>query len=201
MVGAFRHGVPTACLTLMRLQTGMEGRRTRERWRWTRRDAASDTCQPQQGEFSEQSQQSPLGPVPRSAPMMTPVAHPTPAFTDSASTGQFRAHAPHSMQASRSTILDFWFSMAKTACGHTSTHIPQPTHLSASSAKVTTFRRYRNFKTAASFLIQRDEGGYTEPEYSLPLYFYLPCSLCHKTPPHTNLPASHSPTPTTAEAT
>ena len=35
---------------------------------------------------------------------MTAVAHPTPDFTVMAPEAQFLAHAPHSMQASRSTI-------------------------------------------------------------------------------------------------
>jgi hypothetical protein len=39
--------------------------------------------------------------------LITAVAQPTPDFTLSASTGQFREQAPHSMQASRSAISTF----------------------------------------------------------------------------------------------
>jgi hypothetical protein len=37
-------------------------------------------------------------------PFMIAAAHPTPGVTEIASAGQFIAHAPHSMQASRSRI-------------------------------------------------------------------------------------------------
>jgi hypothetical protein len=62
--------------------------------------------------------------------LITAAAHPTPALTVTASKGQFRLQAPHSMQASR-----FWISTCRvfilnTACGQTSMHIPQPVHFS-----------------------------------------------------------------------
>lgn len=148
--------------------------------------------QPQQVELSEQPRH---GSVPLRAPMMTPVAHPTPAFTDRASAGQFIAHAPHSMQASRSTILAFPFSTTKTPWGQTSSHMPQPVHFSASNSRVTTFRRYRNFKIASSFLMHRDEGRHAG--VSCPSVSELH-SHCGEISFQTNLPASHSPRPTTA---
>lgn len=77
-----------------------------------------------------------------SAALITAVAQPTPALTVTAATGQFRAQAPHSMQLSLSTILALPLSTAKTACGHTVTHIPQPVHFSLLSCRVTTFVKY-----------------------------------------------------------
>jgi len=62
------------------------------------------------------------GSVPLNAPIMIAVAQPTPATTKRASSGQFMAQAPHSIQASRFTIRAFLFSMAKTLCGHTFSH-------------------------------------------------------------------------------
>ena len=76
--------------------------------------------------------------------MMTDVAQPTPDRTESASAGQFRAQAPHSMQASRSAMRALPFSSSKTACGQTLRHIPQPVHFASSSLKVTTSGRYRS---------------------------------------------------------
>ncbi len=58
-------------------------------------------CQLQQEEFSLQSH---AGSVLRNAPIIIPAAQPTPDSTEIASAGQFIAHAPHSMQASRSLI-------------------------------------------------------------------------------------------------
>jgi len=62
------------------------------------------------------------GSVPFNAPMMIVVAQPTPASTKRASSGQFMAQAPHSIQASRFTILAFLFSIVNTPCGHTFSH-------------------------------------------------------------------------------
>ena len=44
---------------------------------------------------------------PESQPERIAAAHPTPGFTEIAFVGQFIAHAPHSMQASRSRIRAF----------------------------------------------------------------------------------------------
>jgi hypothetical protein len=44
---------------------------------------------------------------------MIAAAHPTPGFTEIAFVGQFIAHAPHSMQASRSRIRAFPSGTAK----------------------------------------------------------------------------------------
>jgi len=96
-------------------------------------------------------EQSQLGSVPVSAPMMIAAAHPTPDSTAMASAGQFLAQAPHSMQASRSTIRAFLSSTANTPCGHTVAHIPQPVHFVSSNFNVTTFGRYRRRTTLFSF--------------------------------------------------
>jgi hypothetical protein len=45
---------------------------------------------------------------------MIAAAHPTPGFTEIACVGQFIAHAPHSMQTSRSRIRAFLSTTAKT---------------------------------------------------------------------------------------
>jgi hypothetical protein len=81
--------------------------------------------QPQQGESVEQGQDASLRPNART---ITAVAQPTPALTERAPSAQFRAQAPHSMQASRSTIRALPFCKAKTACGQTVRHMPQPVH-------------------------------------------------------------------------
>ena len=52
------------------------------------------------------------------------------------------------MQPSPSTIRDFPSSMANTACGQTTAHIPQPSHLSRSSVSVTTPGKYRSSNMA-----------------------------------------------------
>jgi hypothetical protein len=90
-----------------------------------------------------EQQQSEAG-VPN-MPLRTAVAQPTPARTETAWNSQFLAHAPHSMQASRSTILALRSSTAKTACGQTTAQRPQPVHFSASNFSVTTFGKYRIF--------------------------------------------------------
>jgi hypothetical protein len=74
--------------------------------------------------------------------LITAVAQPTPVFTLSASTGQFREQAPHSMQASRSAISIFPLVRLKTAWGQTRRQVPQPMHFSRSSLSVTTSFRY-----------------------------------------------------------
>jgi hypothetical protein len=65
-------------------------------------------------------------------------AQPTPGLTLMASTGQFIAQAPHSMQPSRSTIYTFLPVNMKTPCGQTWVHIPQPIHFSPSRVIVAT---------------------------------------------------------------
>lgn len=113
-------------------------------------DRRDDQCaaQLQHDALSPQSQD---GSVPRSAPLMTAVAQPTPDWTKMASVGQFMAQAPHSIQASRSTITARRFSMTKTACGHTSTHIPQPLHFPASNSRVTTLGKYLSSSISTSY--------------------------------------------------
>jgi hypothetical protein len=74
-------------------------------------------------------------------PPMIAAAQPTPAFTVIAPEAQLRAQAPHSMQASRSMMVDFPPLISKTACGQTSMHCLQPLHLPGSSASVSPFFR------------------------------------------------------------
>jgi hypothetical protein len=74
-----------------------------------------------------------------SAEFITAIAQPTPALTESAPVGQFFAHAPHSMHESRAEISTWPLLLARTACGHTCKHVPQPEHLASSSCKVATF--------------------------------------------------------------
>ena len=93
----------------------------------------------------ESSVLSHVGSVLRSAPLIIPAAQPTPDFTVIASTGQFIAHAPHSIQTSRSLILALVSAIIKTPCGQTSVHFPQPIHFSTSSCNVVTFFKYRIF--------------------------------------------------------
>jgi hypothetical protein len=81
--------------------------------------------------------------VPLRNPLITAVAHPTPVFTAMAPIGQFFSQAPHSMHKSRLMILAFLWSIKKTSCGHTFSHIPQPVHFSDSRFNVTTFFKYR----------------------------------------------------------
>jgi hypothetical protein len=73
---------------------------------------------------------------------MTAAAQPTPASTVIALAGQFVAHAPHSMHKSLSTIRAFLSATLKTPCGHTSSHLPHPTHFSSAKESETTFSRY-----------------------------------------------------------
>ncbi len=86
-----------------------------------------------------EQQQSPLPPR---APRMIPAAQPTPEVTESAPKAQFRLHAPHSIQASRSMIETFPLLSAKTLWGQTSVQRPQPVHLRSSRRRVTTFFKY-----------------------------------------------------------
>jgi hypothetical protein len=51
-----------------------------------------------QQQFDFESEHPHVGSEFRSIPFMMPAAHPTPDFTDIACTGQFNAHAPHSIQ-------------------------------------------------------------------------------------------------------
>jgi hypothetical protein len=75
------------------------------------------------------------------AEFITAAAQPTPASTLKAAGGQFWAQAPHSMQASRFSIRALPLSSKITAWGHTTVHVPHPTHFSWSKAKVTTSLR------------------------------------------------------------
>jgi hypothetical protein len=65
-------------------------------------------------------------------------AHPTPALTVTAFTGQFKAQAPHSMQASF-VIRALPSDTSKTLCGQTLAQIPHPIHFSAENRSVDTF--------------------------------------------------------------
>jgi len=60
--------------------------------------------------------------LPRRAAPIIAQAHPTPLSTSIACTGQFRAHAPHSMQASGLTHSTRRSPAAKTPWGQTSVH-------------------------------------------------------------------------------
>jgi hypothetical protein len=91
--------------------------------------------------------------------LMTAVAQPTPVSTNMASTGQLRAHAPHSMQKSRSDTAAFLPETVKTPLGQTVSHIPQPVHFSESSSSETTFLRYTSFPTLYSRTQKGDEKG------------------------------------------
>jgi hypothetical protein len=73
--------------------------------------------------------------------LMTADAQPTPGLTLKAPPGQLRVQAPHSMHASRNAISTFPFEGRKTSRGQTARHIPQPMHLGASKARVTTSLR------------------------------------------------------------
>ncbi len=88
---------------------------------------------------------SQIGSVPRSAPLIMAVTQPTPAWIEMAAVGQFRAHAPHSMQSSRLAISAFLPTISNTAWGQTLTHIPQPIHRCWFNCSVTTFLMYFSF--------------------------------------------------------
>lgn len=60
-----------------------------------------------------------LGSVPVKAPVMIPVAQPTPALTVIAPKGQLRAQAPHSMHALMSRMRAVLPENSRTLCGHT----------------------------------------------------------------------------------
>jgi hypothetical protein len=74
--------------------------------------------------------------------VMRAVAQPTPEFTAIAPNSQFMAHAPHSMQRSLSVTMARLSRISKTPCGQTSTHLPQPVHLSREYFSVVTFFKY-----------------------------------------------------------
>jgi hypothetical protein len=73
--------------------------------------------------------------------LMTADAQPTPGLTLKAPQGQLRMQAPHSMHASRKATSIFPFEGRNTSRGQTARHIPQPPHLEASNARVTTSLR------------------------------------------------------------
>jgi hypothetical protein len=70
--------------------------------------------------------------------LITAVAQPTPARTETAPAGQLSAHAPHSIQASLSATLALLCDISKTARGQTVAHMAHPVHASPSSCRVTT---------------------------------------------------------------
>jgi hypothetical protein len=84
------------------------------------------------------SLQSQVGSVPLSNPLMIPAAQPTPDLTLMAPSGQFIAHAPHSMHKSLCMMDALLFLISKTACGQTKVHIRHPLHNSTLSSRVTT---------------------------------------------------------------
>jgi len=67
---------------------------------------------------------------------MIACAQPTPGLTLMAPVTQFKAHAPHSRQASLSTSEARRSAMANTPRGQTSAHDPQPLHRVTSSCRV-----------------------------------------------------------------
>lgn len=93
--------------------------------------------------------QQPSGPphegsVPWIQPLMIAAAHPTPGVSVMAPHAQLVAHAPHSMQPSRSTIsARLSAPIEKTACGHTAVHTPHPVQSEVSSCSVATPSMYR----------------------------------------------------------
>jgi hypothetical protein len=86
--------------------------------------------------------QSQVGGPPVTMLLMMAAAQPTPALTVIAPNSQFMAQAPHSMQRSLSVIAARLSRISKTRCGQTSTHLPQPLHLSREYWSVVTFARY-----------------------------------------------------------
>jgi hypothetical protein len=119
---------------------------------------------PPEGTQQQSVPQLHSGSVPLIQPRITPAAHPTPAFTVTAAWGQFCAQAPHSMQAPSSTMTDVRPSISKTACGHTSTHVPHPVHFSGSSLTVATSSMYLKPFMCLSvpfvpFVIRLDSNG------------------------------------------
>jgi hypothetical protein len=75
-------------------------------------------------------------------PLIIAVAHPTPAFRLIAPKTQFWAHAPHSIHKSLSVTKALFPFMAKTPCGQTSMHLPQPVHFSEKNWSVVTLAKY-----------------------------------------------------------
>jgi hypothetical protein len=85
-----------------------------------------------------------VGSVPRSHPVMTPAAHPTPDLTVIALVGQFMVQAPHSIQRSLLRMNAFFSFIINTAWGQTMVHIAQPLHFSLSNCNVATSFKYFN---------------------------------------------------------
>ena len=102
-----------------------------------------------QQDFLDSPEQSQVGSVRLTAPMIIAVAQPTPDLTSIASAAQLSAQAPHSIHASLSTMIAFP-SISKTACGQTIAHKPHPVHLSASNFNVTTLLRYLSARILSS---------------------------------------------------
>ena len=82
-----------------------------------------------------------VGSVPKMALVINALAQPIPDSTEMAPPRQFLAQAPHSIQASWSTILAFRSSITKTPCGQTLKHILHPLHFSMFTASVVTPER------------------------------------------------------------
>jgi hypothetical protein len=89
--------------------------------------------------------QSQDGSVPRIMPLMIAAAQPTPRPAVIVPVRQFKAQAPHSMQRSLPMMVErgrgrfppdgITCSIAKTLCGQTSMHFPQPLHFAVSSSR------------------------------------------------------------------
>jgi hypothetical protein len=94
--------------------------------------------------------QHPLSPhvtslLPVRAALIMAWAQPTPASTVMAPSGQFLAHAPHSMQFSGLWIDARRSCMEKTPCGQTSVHLSQPIHLSGKNLRVFSLYELNSF--------------------------------------------------------
>ena len=74
-------------------------------------------------------------------PVIMAAAQPTPGVTLKAAAGQFRAQAPHSMQAALSVMTAFLSTMVNTPWGQTSIQAPQPVQAVASRARLAPFFR------------------------------------------------------------
>jgi len=76
---------------------------------------------------------------------MIAAAQPTPGVTVIASTGQFLAQAPHSIQPSESTIFAFCSTTVKIRWGQTIWQLPQPMQVLTSKLSVAVFGMYLKF--------------------------------------------------------
>lgn len=106
-------------------------------------------------QHSPSFEQSQLGSLPVSQPVITAAAHPTPELTVMAFAGQFFAQAPHSIQRSLYSIFACLSLIMKTLWGQTSVHLLQPIHFSVDRRSVTTFFKYLCF-IVSSFMIRNN---------------------------------------------